>query len=208
MNNQNNQTSSKILVWDWPVRIGHWLLVSAFIVAWLTGESEAWRLVHVWAGGVMVGVILFRLVWGIVGTRHAQFRSFLRGPQAVMAYLRGLLQKAPNSYPGHNAAGGWSIIMLLALGLATGGSGWWLYQGAGDVWEEIHEGLASAMLLMVLIHITGVIVSGFIHQENLPRAMVDGYKTGQKEEAIPHSRLGVALIMLIWVIICAGWLAQ
>jgi cytochrome b len=105
----------KILVWDWPVRPGHWLMVAAFAMAWLTAESESWRCVHAAAGGVVVGVILFRLVWGVVGTRHARFASFLRGPAAVLAYLQALAQWHAPHATGHNPAGGWAIMALLAL---------------------------------------------------------------------------------------------
>ncbi|MFN6961810.1 MAG: cytochrome b/b6 domain-containing protein, partial [Rhodocyclaceae bacterium] len=119
---------NKILVWDAPVRIGHWLLVGAFALAWLTSESEEWRLVHAAAGGTVVGVILFRLLWGLIGTRHARFSSFVRGPGAVFDYVRGLLRGEASGYAGHNAAGGWAIMALLALGLMTGASGWLVYQ--------------------------------------------------------------------------------
>ena len=75
----------KILVWDWPVRIGHWLMVGGFIVAWLTSESETWRLVHAWSGSVVIAVALFRLPWGFIGSRYARFVEFVRGPSSVIA---------------------------------------------------------------------------------------------------------------------------
>ena len=105
----------KILVWDWPTRIGHWLMATAFLVAYLTGESEEWRLVHVWAGGTLAGVIAFRLVWGLVGSRHARFASFVRAPGAAFNYLLSLLRGRPDHYTGHNPAGGLVILLLLAF---------------------------------------------------------------------------------------------
>lgn len=200
---------ARILVWDWPVRIGHWLLVGAFALAWLTGDSEAWRLVHVWAGGAMLGVILFRLVWGLIGTRHARFASFVRGPGSVLAYLKGLLAGRPAPAAGHNPAGAWAIIGLLTLGLLAGGSGWLLYQDMGGEWlEELHEGLAMAMLTLVGLHITGVMASHFVHRENLVRAMLTGYKRGAPEEAIDGARPLAAVLLIGWVIACAWWFAR
>jgi cytochrome b len=70
----------KILVWDWPVRIGHWLMVGGFILSWLTGDSETYRLVHVYAGATVLAVATFRLPWGFIGSRYARFVDFIRGP--------------------------------------------------------------------------------------------------------------------------------
>ncbi len=198
-----------ILVWDWPVRIGHWLLVVAFVVAWLTAESESWRLVHAAAGGVVVGVILFRLVWGVIGTRHARFTSFVRGPGAALGYLKGLLTGNAPHTTGHNPAGGWAILALLALGLADGASGWAIYNDLGDHWvEELHEGLANAMLAVVLLHVGGVIVGSLAHRENLVRAMLTGYKRGEVSEAIASARAWAIPLLLAAAGITGWWLTR
>jgi len=200
---------NRILVWDWPVRIGHWLLAGAFALAWLTGESEEWRLVHATAGGAVVGVLLFRSLWGVVGTRHARFASFLRGPAAVRDDLLSMLRRAPAHSAGHNAAGGWAIVALIALGLLAGASGWLAYQDSGGDWlGELHEGLASAMLAVVGVHVGGVVVSSLAHRENLVRAMFTGHKHGRIEEAIATARPLVAALMLAWVGYCAWWLTR
>ena len=70
----------KILVWDLPVRLGHWLMVGGFALAWATGDSEKWRLVHVFAGSTVMAVAAYRLLWGVVGSRTARFAEFVRGP--------------------------------------------------------------------------------------------------------------------------------
>lgn len=199
----------KILVWDWPVRIGHWLLVGAFALAWLTGESEAWRLVHAFAGGTVVGVIVFRLIWGMVGTRHARFTSFVRGPDSVLDYLRGLLSGRPLHTAGHNPAGGWAIVALLALGLLSGASGWLTYNEVGGEWfEDVHEAMTSLMLGVVGLHVGGVIVGSLAHRENLVRAMLTGMKRGTADEAIASSRPWAVLLLLASVAACAWWLAR
>lgn len=199
----------RILVWDWPVRIGHWLLVGAFALAWLSGDSETWRLVHVWAGGSLVGVVLFRLLWGLVGTRYARFNSFVRGPRAVKAYLLGLLRGEPAGHPGHNPAGGWAILALLGLGLLTGTSGWLAYQEIGGEWAgEVHEALASTLLAVVVVHVLGVLVSSLAHGENLVRAMFSGKRRGDAEAAIAGPRPLAVPLLLACAATCAWWLAR
>jgi cytochrome b len=194
---------SKILVWDWPVRIGHWLLALLFTLAWLTGDSEEWRLIHAALGGALLGLVLFRLLWGFIGSRHARFRSFVRGRQAVLAYVQGLLAGPFGSKvedtAGHNAAAGWAILAMLTLGVLTAAFGWMAYQG--DTWEalgEVHEFTATAMLWIVVIHILGVLVSSLAHGENLIAAMFTGYKLGCPEEAITRTYPLAVPLLLAW----------
>ena len=195
----------KILVWDWPVRIGHWLMVGGFVIAWLTSESETFRLLHVWAGSAVISVAAFRLIWGVIGTRHARFSSFVRGPRAVLAYLGSLLRLQPEHHTGHNPAGGWAIVALLALGVLTGASGWATYNELGGHWlEELHEGLAAAMLAVVLVHLAGVFSGSLLHGENLVRAMLTGRKTGEPGEAISSARPPADIALGAWVF-TAGW---
>ena len=202
-------TDREILVWDLPVRIGHWLMAGGFALAWLTGDSEEWRLVHVCAGGAVVGVALFRLLWGFVGSRHARFADFVRGPRAVLAYLKNLREPEPQHHAGHNPAGGWAIVLLLALGLLTGASGWLTYQEmGGELFEELHEGLATAMLLIVIVHLLGVAVGSLVHRENLPRAMITGLKIGAAKDAIFGTRPLAAIVLVGWVATVAWFLSR
>lgn len=196
---------SKILVWDWPVRLGHWLMVGGFALAWLTSESESLALVHAGAGATVIAVAAFRILWGLWGTRYARFTDFVQGPRAVLAYLRSLLGAAPQNPVGHNPAGGWAIVALLGLALATGATGWMNYADLGGHWlEELHEGLAASMLAVVVVHVLGVVSGSLMHKENLVRAMVTGCKDGAAAQAIPSARPLAALLLLIWVA-AAGW---
>lgn len=196
----------RILVWDWPVRVGHWLMAATFMLAYVTGESEEWRLVHVMAGGTLAGIVLFRLAWGLAGTRHARFSDFIRSPGAALAYLGSLLRGQPEHHTGHNPAGGWAIVLLLLLGLAAAATGWPVYQDIGGEWlEELHEGAVNAMLAVVLVHLAGVLVGSIAHGENLPRAMVTGRKLGQADEAIPGGRLWAVPILLAVAAWCGWW---
>lgn len=198
----------KILVWDWPVRLGHWLMVGGFIVAWLTSESETFRLLHVISGATVLAVATFRLPWGFIGSRYARFVDFVHGPRAVKDYAAGLLKLEPAHHVGHNPAGGWAIVLLLGLGILTGLSGWANYNEiGGDFLEELHEGLAVTMLTVVFIHIAGVLSGSLMHGENLVRAMLNGRKLGMPGEAIRSARPLAGAVLLAWVAIAGWWIA-
>jgi cytochrome b len=192
---------NKILVWDLPTRVFHWLLAVSFIGAFLTSESEYWRDIHVALGYTVVGLIGFRLVWGLVGSRYARFSSFAFGPSKVVAYLKSLLGGSPQHYVGHNPAGSSVIYGMLLLGLVTGASGYAIYNELGGEWlEELHEAAANTMLALVGVHVAGVLVSSLVHRENLVRSMVDGYKRGQATEGIRRAGWLVGLGLILGVV--------
>lgn len=187
----------RTLVWDFPVRIFHWALVASFAGAWLTAESERWRDIHIACGYSLAGLIIFRLLWGFVGTRHARFSDFVRGPVAVWNYLHSLLTRTPQAYAGHNPAGALAILVLLALGLLTAASGWFLEADLGGNWlEEAHELAASIMLAIVGVHVAGVLVSSMLHRENLVAGMITGRKPCRRDEGIASARPLVAVLLL------------
>ncbi len=107
----------RILVWDVPTRVFHWLLAISFTGAFLTAESERYRDIHVMLGYTLLGLIAFRLLWGFIGSRYAQFRSFLFKPGDIAAYVASMLKAKPAHYVGHNPAGSVAVFALLALGL-------------------------------------------------------------------------------------------
>lgn len=189
-----------VRVWDAPVRVFHWLLVLSFAGAFLTAESERWRLIHVTLGYTVAGLVAFRLLWGLVGTRTARFASFVRGPGAVWGYLRSLLRGAPEQHLGHNPAGGWAIVALLLGCAVLTASGWASYNEWGGDWlEELHEALGEGLLLLVGVHVAGVLVSSWLHGENLVRAMFTGRKTGAPSQGIGGNRLVVAVLLALAV---------
>jgi len=168
---------TRILVWDLPVRLFHWLLAASFVGAFVTAESERYRDIHVVLGYTVLGLVAFRLLWAFVGTRYARLSSFAFGPRAVVEYFKSLLSFRPMHYVGHNPAGSWVIYGLVLLALVTGAAGYATYNEIGGHWlEEFHEGAANVMLTLVFVHIAGVVVSSLIHRENLVKAMVTGYK--------------------------------
>ncbi len=183
-----------VKVWDPLVRIFHWSLVAGFATAYLS-EDEFLTL-HVYAGYLVAGLVLFRLFWGVVGTRHARFSDFVRPPGEVREYLRQVLTFSAPRYLGHNPAGGAMVVALLLmltatslLGLATyavqefsgplapwlaGWPPWW-----GDVLKEGHEFCANLTLLLVFVHLAGVALASLQHRENLVRAMFTGLKRAE-----------------------------
>jgi cytochrome b len=168
---------ARVRIWDAPVRVFHWAAVLCFAGAWVTAETERWRLVHVTLGYTLAGLLAFRLVWGLVGTKHARFASFVRGPRAVGAYLRGLLRGEAVHTPGHNPAGALAIVGLLGLIAAVTASGWALYDGRwGEAFEDLHEGAANALMALVVVHVLAVVAGSLLHRENLVGAMVTGFK--------------------------------
>lgn len=190
-----------VLVWDAPVRVFHWLMALSFAGAWLTAESERWRMLHVTLGYTMVGLVAFRVLWGLVGTRHARFSSFVRGPAAAGRYLRALWLGRPERHAGHNPAGALAIMAMLGLTLAVGATGWATFEQLGGKWlGEVHEAAAAVMLALVVVHVAAVLLSSWLHRENLVRAMVSGRKRGQPEEGIRSAWRSVAAVMLIAVI--------
>lgn len=191
----------KVLVWDAPVRVFHWLMVLCFVGAYTTSESETWRLVHVTLGYTMAGLVVFRVVWGLMGTRYARFSSFVRGPRAVAQYLRSLMGRNPEHHTGHNPAGAIAIVGMLSLSAVIAATGWAAYNDVAGEWvAELHEVVANGMLLLVGIHLAGVVVSSWLHHENLARAMVTGRKHGPPGQGIRGAPRIVVIVLLVAVL--------
>jgi cytochrome b len=186
----------RTLVWDLPTRVFHWLLVVSFVGAFVTAESERLRDLHLLLGYSAAGLVAFRLLWGLVGTLHARFASFPLSPRAVVDYLRSLLALSPRHYFGHNPAGSWAILAMLALLITTAATGWAQAVEIGPRWvEDLHEGLANATAAIVVVHVAAVVLSSLLHRENLVHAMITGYKSGSGPTAA-GTRWFVALLLV------------
>ena len=190
-----------VLVWDVPVRVFHWLMVLSFAGAYLTAESERWRLLHVTLGYTMGGLVAFRLVWGLIGTRHARFASFIKGPAAIVRYVRSVLGERPEHHLGHNPAGALAIVLMLAMAVAVTASGWALYNDLSGEWlEELHEVAANLMLAVIGVHVAAVLISSRLHRENLVAAMIDGRKAGAPKDGVRSAWRSVGVLMLVAVL--------
>jgi cytochrome b len=181
------ESPSLIKVWDLPLRVFHWLLVSAFFVAYLT-EYELLT-IHVWAGYLVLGLLIFRLLWGFIGNTYARFANFLCSPVKSYAHFKDVIAFKSQRYLGHNPAGAAMIVLLLIGLLLTVISGLVVYaadQNLGPfaglvssnnekLWEEVHEIIANFTFLLVIVHVIGVIFERLVHGENLIKAMWNGY---------------------------------
>lgn len=204
-------------VWDSAVRIFHWSLVAAVTTAWLTGGTGSRA--HEIAGCIVVGLLVFRLGWGFVGTRHARFSDFVRSPFAVLRYLRDLGSGRDKRHMGHNPAGGAMIVALLVLLTVISVTGIMQLTNRffGEAWvENLHHYAANVLLILVPLHVLGVVVSSLLHRENLVRAMISGTKrqekpiaeTPERREARIFDRIKTGeglLVLLLAMIGGAAW---
>jgi cytochrome b len=210
---------NRIIIWDLPTRVFHWTLAASFFIALATGDSDRFRDIHVFSGYLMLALICFRVVWGFAGSRYARFRSFLFRPRAVAAYLADLLAARASRHLGHNPAGGWAVLAMLALGMLVCVSGVVVLgaeesQGVlngfaehplGTMARELHESLSWLMLALVLAHLGGVVIESRAHRENLSKAMLTGRKVGGPRDGIASSHRLVAIAMLVFVAAGAAW---
>lgn len=217
-------STKKILIWDLPVRLFHWLTALAVLGSWTTHKigSKAFTW-HQYFGYTVLVLVAFRLLWGFVGPRHARFASFLRGPVAAWRYARALPGKDWTSYPGHNPLGGWMTVVLLLLLAAQGVSGLFandeiadtgpLYGYVTDATSDKltgwHETLSQALWVAIGVHLAAVLSYLLFKRDNLIVPMLTGRKGAQTpaQEGIPDSRLILALVLaaacaalLVWVV--------
>jgi len=122
--------TSTVKVWDISVRVFHWALVIFFALAYITGEIETETL-HAYAGYAIIALLAYRLVWGLIGTKHARFTNFIYSPTEIMAYLKSLFTKHPKHYLGHNPAGGVMVVLLLVSLMAISWTGLKAYEAEG-----------------------------------------------------------------------------
>ena len=171
---------STVRVWDPIVRLFHWSLVIAFTVAWLTGDEL--KRVHEWAGYAIVGLLVIRIIWGLVGTSYARFGNFLYRPSTVVRFLLDTARFRAGRYLGHNPAGGAMVVALLAMLAATTATGIMMTSDTywGVEWvEDAHEIAANLAIALVGLHLAGVFVANAEHRENLVGAMITGRKRRQ-----------------------------
>jgi len=185
------QPHPKIKVWDPIVRLFHWGLVAAFIVAYATDDDNLSP--HVWAGYAVLGLVVARIVWGFVGTPYARFSSFIFTPATIKIFLTQTLMRRAKRYLGHNPAGGAMILLMLSSLIVTTLTGIAIYgieenagplapwlAHAGEFWEELteetHEFFSNFTLFLIIVHLAGVLIESLIHKENLVRSMINGFK--------------------------------
>jgi cytochrome b len=214
-----------VAVWDWPVRIVHWAIVALVTVLLATGlygggAVMAW---HMRAGEALLALVLFRILWGFAGSANARFASFVRGPRAVLRYLRSLAGPPQPPHATHNPAGGWMVVALLAVLLIQCGLGLFTHDDvmtegplAGLVGEDLSDVLGALhrrgwWLLAGLagIHILAVVAIVFVRDDNLIYPMFSGTKSLPRGTADPSGAKASTARALVLLAVCAfavGWL--
>ena len=202
---------NRILVWDFPTRTFHWLVAALVLaclaIAGLTHEESPAFLLHMLVGLVLVPLLVFRVLWGFVGSRYARFTSFMYTPGEVIGYLSGIPKRTSARHVGHNPLAGYVIFSMLLILAGIIGTGL-LAPGGSELFEELHGALGYAVLALMCVHLLGVIIHGMIHRENIVLSMVSGRKEGVPEQGIASSRPIVAVLFLAIVGIWAVYLVK
>ncbi len=205
------QTLVPVKVWDPWVRLVHWSIVLLLPFSWWTAETGRFDW-HVWSGYAVLALVAFRIAWGLMGSETARFRHFLKGPAAAVAHLRHLRDRAAPVEIGHNAAGGWMVLVLLLLLFAQAASGLFaddmiltrgplarrVDEATSDLATRIHLRVFWVIVAAAVLHVLAVVAYRVLQGRNLVRAMVTGAVAVPPGAARPprmgHPLLAVALL--------------
>lgn len=169
-------------IYDLPTRIFHWLFAASFIVAFsianLVDDELAIFAYHMIAGATLGLCIVWRFIWGLIGTKHARFSDYVLKPKALICYLKESLTKHKKAWIGHNPASSWAAIVMMLLAFFLIVSGILMTTGPfNEAIEELHELTANAFMLVVVLHILGVLVHTVKQQDPIAKSMISGYKS-------------------------------
>ncbi|KLT72186.1 nickel-dependent hydrogenase b-type cytochrome subunit [Neisseria arctica] len=210
-------------VWDFPTRLFHWTLVAAFAFMWYSGENGgslmAW---HLPCGLLILGLVVFRLCWGIWGSDTARFGSFVRGPAQIRRYLQGDISE--NEQPGHNPLGALMVLALLGAlsvqlltGLLASDENMWLYNGylnglvgseTGAQMRGIHVAFFNVLLVLVVVHVATILFYKFVKKHNLITPMLTGYKELEGKLPVLKFAGAVKFVLAAAVAFAVVWLVR
>jgi cytochrome b len=183
----------RVRIWDLPVRLFHWAIVLLVPAMWATHEYDRMDL-HILLGQILLGLVLFRLIWGLIGGSTARFAGFVRGPRAVWRYLRG----RGGPVFGHNPLGGWSVVAMLVVLLTQIGLGLFasdedaLYEGplshlvgydTARILADRHETFFYILLALIAVHLAAILYYRFVRRDDLITPMVTGRRAAGEEGA-------------------------
>jgi cytochrome b len=206
-------------VWDLPVRLFHWVLVALILVSFVTaqigGNAMQW---HEWSGLSVLSLLLFRLLWGFVGSTYARFASFVRGPRAALAYARALLRGEVPFFPGHNPLGGWMIVLLLASLVLQAGTGLfanddvmiegpfarYVTKETSDLLTRVHHFNFNVLATLVGLHVAAALFYLFARRENLILPMLTGRKLIPADQRVAAPRGGPLWLAAALLAACAA----
>ncbi|MFM6932675.1 MAG: cytochrome b/b6 domain-containing protein [Novosphingobium sp.] len=211
-------------LWDLPIRVVHWSLVVLLPLMWWTAEEHDVDL-HKTLGYGILALVAFRIIWGFVGSSNARFGQFLKGPGAVIDYVRGTFSGGPNKvHAGHNPAGGWSVLVLLLLlatqvgiglfaqdvdGLASGPLAYLVSYDTADTMRERHELVFNLILAFVVLHIAAVLYYSLVKKDRIVPPMVTGSRDLPEDLTAPRiAPLWKAALVLAITSAFAWWIAM
>ena len=208
---QSDYDAARRRVWDLPLRLAHWAIAIAVTGAFATHYAGTeWFPWHRACGYAVVVLAAFRIVWGFVGTRHARFASFVRGPRAITGFLTG---RGPEVHPGHNPLGALSVLALLASLAVQGVTGLyandeiantgpfygWISPATSNRLTAMHAWNSNLLIGLVVLHLAAIAWYGLVRRRPLVRAMLDGRRPAAEVaegEAIDGSRAALALAIV------------
>jgi len=201
------------LVYDLPLRLFHWVFATLFVMAFLIAKTVDDNLVifsyHMLAGLLLGFVVLLRIVWGFVGPKHSRFSGFVLHPRELVLYFVGIFSGDKRKWSGHNPASSWASLLMFVLALGLGLTGYLMAKGQKETFEDIHELLSNGFLVVVLMHIAGLILHVFRHQDKIIFSMIDGAKEGiPSNETIQSSRPLIAVLFVVIAVTFAFHLAN
>jgi len=201
-----------VLVWDLPTRLFHGLLVTLVVSSFITGKIGGnWMLYHERCGEAILALLIFRVVWGFIGSAPSRFRTFLSGPATVFRYALTLLRKDPDHHLSHNPLGGWSVAAMLLVLFIQAGTGLfanddiatqgplykWVSKAISDRLTSIHQLNHDVIMILVAVHVAAVLFHLIYKKENLILPMITGIKQweGDFAEATVQQPLWIAALV-------------
>lgn len=177
----------KIRVYDLPTRIFHWIFVVLFLTAFaitkIVDDESTIFTFHMLLGIMLFAVVVWRIAWGIVGSKYARFSSFRLNPKDLFVYFRDFFTTKTKPDLGHNPASSWAAIMMFTLALGLGLTGYMMAQGIRkDFYEDLHELMANALIIVAAFHVVGVLLHTFRHRDKIGLSMIHGKKEASNNE--------------------------
>ncbi|MCW5603315.1 MAG: cytochrome b/b6 domain-containing protein [Burkholderiales bacterium] len=205
-----------VTVWDLPVRLFHWMLVLLIGFSWWSGEQQ-WMTWHMWSGYAILALLLFRIVWGFVGSTHARFGDFLYGPGALIRYLKTLPSRTAAKFAGHNPLGGISVVLILLCVAVQAGTGLfanddiftegpltkWVSKDVSDFLTTVHKYNFDVLLVLAGIHVAAVLYYLLYKSENLIKPMFTGHKLLPHDAVPPGSRIASNVLAAVVLLVAA-----
>lgn len=195
----------KTKVYDLPTRLFHWLFaglfLSALLIAKVIDDDSPSYSYHMLLGLILGMVVFLRIIWGFIGSKYARFSSFALKPNHLIQYFKQLISGKTARTLGHNPASSWAALIMMALAIGLGLTGYLMTSGVNkEVFEDIHELLANTFTIVAIAHVAGIILHSVRHKDWIALSMISGKKqTIEGQHGIERSHRGVALLFLILI---------